>query len=60
LAGTIVDGTGFVNSGKRGWLRLKSAGKRLIISEILSMLAVDPPLALNQKRRICALPEICC
>jgi hypothetical protein len=55
LAGTIVDGRGFVNSG--GWAEgaLKALEKPGNIREISVVLAVLPaPTAINQKRHICA------
>jgi hypothetical protein len=63
LAGTIVDGAGFVNSGGQGVLRFKTAGKTaryqrdIVRPGAFSALALK---AFNQKRQICALPEICC
>jgi hypothetical protein len=56
---TIVDGTGFVNSGAAVRGALKALEKPGIIREI----SVDTGpflIALNQKRQICALPEIYC
>jgi hypothetical protein len=54
LAGTIVDGTGFVNSG--GWATdaLKAVEKPGNIREISVGPAVDRPEVVNQKRHICA------
>jgi hypothetical protein len=42
-----------------GWLRLKTAGKTGTIGGYHSMPAILSG-RLNQKHRICALPEICC
>jgi hypothetical protein len=63
LAGTIGYGTGFVNSGRKGSRRLKTAGKSPNYQgDIILMRAACPsaPAAFNQKRQICALPEIYC
>jgi hypothetical protein len=54
LAGTIVDGTGFVNSGGRAAGALKPLEKPGIIREISVVPAFDRTQIINQKRHICA------
>jgi hypothetical protein len=55
LAGTIVDGTGFVNSGGGAAGALKPLEKPGNIREISVVPAVLlAPIAINQKRHICA------
>jgi hypothetical protein len=59
---TIGYGIGFVNSGGAGSGALKPLEKTGYIREISAVSAIyqTAPIASNQKRRFCALPEICC
>jgi hypothetical protein len=54
LAGTIVDGAGFVNSGGRATGALKALEKPGIIREISVVPAFGRAQVINQKRHICA------
>jgi hypothetical protein len=59
---TIGYGTGFVNSGGAGSDALKPLEKTGYIRKIPVLPAIyqTAPIASNQKRRFCALPEFYC
>jgi hypothetical protein len=62
FGGTIGYGTGFVNSGAGVGCALKLLEKAGTMMDIgrCRPFVLPHPAAVNQKRRICALPELYC